>query len=118
MLIEEQDEDLREIAREARKFLWRLLLLMVFFIGMMVVSVASAQAIYRVDDGNMSIVLYMDPCKLPEITNLKNRAVWTEKGVDTEGCWGVTQWQQVILYFKDRTATAVPQQFFVRVHSS
>lgn len=42
MLIEESDETLREIAREARKFFWRVVLLIAFFIGLIVVSVASA----------------------------------------------------------------------------
>lgn len=108
-----------EIAQEARKFLWRVLLLGVFFVGLMVVSVASAQTpLYRVEAQDAHIVLYSDPCALPEIINLKRRAVWTEKGTATEGCWAVTEWQNVIMYFSDKTVVAIPQQFFTRVHSS
>ena len=116
MLVEEEDERLREVVREARRFLWRVVFLTLFFVGMIVVSVASAEtALYRVSAPDASIVLYMEPCALPEITNLRRRAVWTEKGKGTEGCWAVTQWQTVLMYFSDRTVVAIPQQYFTRV---
>ncbi len=116
MLIEEGDEELAEIAREARKFLWRVVLLTVFFVGLMAVSIASAETpMYRVDAQDASIVLYMEPCALPEISNLKRRAVWTEKGKGTEGCWAISPWQNVLMYFSDKTVVAIPQQYFTRV---
>jgi hypothetical protein len=119
MLIEEGDEELAEIAREARRFLWRVLLLIVFFIGLMAVSIASAQTpVYRVDAEDVSVVLYMEPCALPEITNLKRRAVWTQNGKGTEGCWAVSPWQNIVMYFADRTVIAIPQQFFFKVQST
>ena len=119
MLIEEGDEELREIAQEARRFLWRVVLLTAFFIGLMIVSVASAETpLYRTDAQDASIILYSEPCALAEITNLKRRAVWLEKGKGTEGCWAVTPWQNVIMYFSDKTVVAIPQQFFTRVQSS
>jgi hypothetical protein len=62
------------------------------------------------------ITLHDTKCAVPEITNLKRRAVWFEKGKEVEGCWGVSQkFGMVLMYFADKTATALPMQVFEKV---
>lgn len=116
MLIEEGDEALAEIAREARKFLWRVLLLALFFVGLMVVSVASAQEapIYQAVDGDVTLSLYTSPCRLDGVSNLKLRAVWTETGKAFEGCFGI-KGGIAVFYFEDKSVFILPMSIFKKV---
>ena len=79
---------------------------------------------FRADGGNVAIMLYDEPCALAaQITNLPHRATWTEAGKVYEGCFGfmpreIAGVPLVILYFSDRTATALPASAFRPVTSS
>ena len=59
------------------------------------------------------VLLTDEPCALPAVANLKNRATWTEAGKVTEGCWAAGR-GLVMLYFADKTVVAVPAQAFSR----
>lgn len=84
---------------------------------MLYASALSASPVARLDREGVVILLYNDACALTEqITNLPKRAVWTEKGKDTEGCFGINyQTGMVTLYFADKTAATIPAQFFTAV---
>lgn len=63
--------------------------------------------------GDVTVVLHKEPCNLPEVTNLKSRATWTENGVMTEGCYGVMPHVDVVaFYFTDKTVAVIPVQLF------
>ena len=64
-------------------------------------------------DGGVIVQLTDEPCALPAVANLKNRATWTEAGKVTEGCWAAGR-GLVMLYFADKTVVAVPAQAFSR----
>ena len=68
--------------------------------------------------GAVTITLYDEPCALPAVANLKQRATWAEPGKTYNGCWGASELGVVMLYFEDLTVAAVPMQVFVRVTQS
>ncbi len=72
---------------------------------------------YHFGTTNLSITLHDELCGMKdEVTNLPRRAVWKDKGVETEGCWGFSeQFGLVLMYFKDKTATALPAALFTKV---
>jgi len=78
---------------------------------------AHADPIARFDAKDLQITLHDTQCDLKsEITNLPRRAVWRQNGVDTEGCWGFSErFGLVLLYFKDKTATALPAPLFGKI---
>lgn len=71
-----------------------------------------ADPIAQAAAGNgVQVVLHSEPCALKEITNLPNRATWTEAGASFEGCFGVRpETGVVIAYFTDKTVVAIPNR--------
>ena len=78
---------------------------------------ALAEPRYQFSTQDLTITLHDDVCALKsEITNLPRRVVWKHKNETVEGCWGFSeQFGLVLLYFADKTATAIPSQIFQRV---
>jgi len=80
---------------------------------------ALAAPIYRAEAEGVVIILTDEDCKLPEVSNLKKRAVWKEGGQSFEGCWGShPAFPLVVTYFSDRTVVVVPLEMFVPVHDA
>lgn len=64
----------------------------------------------------ITITLHNDPCTMPEITNLKMKATWLEKGKTFEGCWGAhPQYGLVMFYWSDKTVVVLPGDAFAPV---
>lgn len=63
----------------------------------------------------VTITLFDDPCVLPAVSNLKQRATWTEAGKVYQGCWGSHALGIIMVYFDDRTIGALPVQAFTRI---
>ena len=65
-----------------------------------------------------SIAVTDEECGLKsEVTNLPRRAVWTENGVDTEGCVGM-KYGVFLFYFADKTVTFLPTSVFNKVEDA
>lgn len=97
-------------------FILIMVVLFLVFISPFFIKRAAAEPIFRSAAGNVIVTLYDDKCKLSEISNLPNRAVWNEGGKDVEGCWGLSQITgAVIFYFADKTVFDMPRQVFGRV---
>jgi hypothetical protein len=88
-----------------------------FILGaLLVYGTAKAEPLFRASAEGTTITLYDEPCKLPEVENLKNRATWEEKGKVTEGCYGGhPQFPLVLFYFADKAVTIVPVEVFKRM---
>lgn len=78
---------------------------------------AQAAAVYQFATNDLTITLHDDLCSLKsEITNLPRRVVWDHKGEKVEGCWGYSeQFSLILLYFADKTATALPAPLFAKL---
>ena len=72
---------------------------------------------YSFSSSDLTIVLHDDLCTLKaEIKNLPRKAVWKHKDEEVEGCWGYSeQFGLILLYFTDKTATAIPAPLFSKV---
>ena len=72
---------------------------------------------YSFTAADLTITLHDDLCGLKsEITNLHRRAVWKHKDEVVEGCWGFSErFGLILLYFADKTSTALPSQLFNKV---
>lgn len=81
---------------------------------------ANSEPRYQFSAPDLTITLHDDDCKLKsEITNLPRRAVWKHKDEVVDGCWGFSeQFGLVLLYFADKTATAIPSQIFQKITST
>lgn len=65
------------------------------------------------------LVVHTEECAVKEIKNLPRRATWTEKGKTTEGCAGLSQEiEMIVFYWADGTVTVIPSPYFQRVHGS
>lgn len=61
------------------------------------------------------VLLTDEPCALQEVTNLPGKALWTENGKTTEGCYGV-KFGVVISYWSvDKTVALIPLSVFRKV---
>lgn len=69
-----------------------------------------AEPRFQVQDKNVSVTLYDEPCALKEhVANLPYRAVWVEKGQAFEGCFGAwSDAEFVVAYFSDKTIAVFP----------
>ena len=76
---------------------------------------AFAAPLFQAESQGIKVIVYDEPCALPEITNLPRRATWTEDGRVTEGCAAAHPMGVVMLYFADKTVVVVATQAFVRV---
>lgn len=78
--------------------------------------VAYGNPVVELRQGEVLITLYDEPCVLPEVTNLPDRAEWFEKGTKTEGCWSINpQAGIVVMYFADKTVAIAPIRAFTKV---
>ena len=72
--------------------------------------------LYTADGDGTTVALTDEPCRLQEVSNLKRRATWNEKGEIFEGCWGAHKDTGLILaYFSDKTVVIFPPQIFLPV---
>jgi hypothetical protein len=78
-------------------------------------SIANADPLYVAEVNGIKITLYSEPCELKEVTNLKLKATWVEKGKVSQGCWAATQFGVVVAYFDDKTVATIPVQAFEKV---
>jgi hypothetical protein len=81
---------------------------------LMLLSAAPVFAQYQAEGEGVKVTVYKEPCALKEVTNLPQRATWTENGKIVEGCAGIMR-GIVLCYWLDRTVTAIPTSVFVRV---
>ena len=117
------DDDSFEIKNE--RAWWRRLAVMTFgSLGLIAIVVGlvfffaahSVKAAPVAEAGGQGVVITLtdEPCVLKAVSNLKQRATWTENNRLTEGCWA-TGGGLVMLYFADLTVLAVPAGVFQRV---
>lgn len=80
---------------------------------------AAAAPQYQFGTADLQIILHDDLCALKaEITNLPRRVVWKHKSEVVEGYWGYSQqFGLILLYFADKTATALPAPLFTKLTS-
>jgi len=80
---------------------------------------ALAAPIYRAEAEGVVIILTDEDCKLPEVSNLKKRAVWKEGGQSFEGCYGGHPFFPIVMaYFADKTVVALPAEIFVPIQGA
>jgi hypothetical protein len=95
-------------------FLWAaIIVLAIFATG----ALAAPMAQTATADG-ATIVLFDEPCKLKEVTNLKYRATWKEKGKTFEGCYAVHPFGVVVAYFNDGAVALMPIDSFQKVQGA
>lgn len=75
-------------------------------------SHAEARFQFAVED--LTITLHDDTCAFKsEITNLPRRVMWKNNKETVEGCWGFSsQFGLILLWFSDKTSTALPAPLF------
>lgn len=70
---------------------------------------AYADPIYEAAEDGVRVTLHNSPCELKEVSNLKYKATWEEKGKIYQGCWGArTDIGQVMFYFDDGSVGLIP----------
>lgn len=78
-----------------------------------------AEPIARMGNHQYQITLHKEKCAVPAVTNLPQRATWTENGKTFEGCFGVDEELRIVVfYFEDKTVAAIPQRAFKAVIES
>lgn len=81
-----------------------------------VVYGALAEPLYEVQQDGVKITLTDEPCRLRDaVKNLDRRAVWEEKNLKSEGCFGQHPAGIVMFYFEDKTVFILPAGAFTRV---
>lgn len=76
-------------------------------------EIAHAEPLFFANQGTTSIILFSEPCVLPEVANLPRRAQWIDGAEIFEGCWSITPLAPlVIAYFADKTVATIPTQLF------
>lgn len=77
---------------------------------------ARAAPIFQAEAEGTTVILTDEDCRLPEVSNLKKRAIWVEKGVTIEGCYGGhPAYPLVVAYFADKTVVVMPADAFQRI---
>jgi hypothetical protein len=109
-----------EEAKEQRLIVraWFVRLIFILILGGITIWATKAYSapIYEAKDETLLIVLTDEPCNLPEVSNLKHRATWTEKGKTFQGCYAIHPAVPFVLaYFEDKTVVLVPAEVFQRV---
>lgn len=74
---------------------------------------ASAAPIATASHAGVIVTLTDEPCALPAVANLPNRATWQQDSKTYEGCFGVRA-GLVLAYFDDRTVALLPLDGFIR----
>lgn len=77
-------------------------------------AVAFGAPIAEAGDARVTITLFDEACAIAAVSNLPQRATWTEGGKIFDGCWA-SAGGIILLYFSDRSVVAVPTQVFQRV---
>ena len=108
--------------REERSTLRRIMGYVLGFLCFVVLLVAAtwpisafATPVAVAVEGDAKITLTDEPCKLKQVSNLKMRAVWVEKGKTFEGCFGVHPAGIVMAYFSDGAVVIISVQDFQAV---
>jgi hypothetical protein len=70
----------------------------------------NAEARFQVQDKDITITLYDEPCELTEhVANLPYKAVWKEGAKTFQGCYGARpDYEAVVAYFDDKTFALIP----------
>jgi hypothetical protein len=115
----ERTIELTDLNRDDRSRLRPLVAIgLVIALGMIVLilnaNAYGAPMAQTVSDG-ATIVLTDEPCKLKQVTNLKYRATWSEKGKVFEGCYAVHPYGVVVGYFSDGAVALIPLDAFAKV---
>ena len=77
---------------------------------------AKAEPVAAFEQQGVRIVVYTEKCDLGAVSNLPNRATWTENGQTIEGCaQAFPQFGVAAFYFADKSIAIVPLQMFQRV---
>jgi hypothetical protein len=76
-----------------------------------------ADPVVAFEQQGVRIVVYNEPCALKgAVSNLPNRATWTENGQTFEGCvQAFPQFGVAAFYFTDKSIAIVPLQMFQKV---
>ena len=91
----------------------------ILILGMIVPNFSRADAVAVAAAEGIRIVLHDDKCGLSTVSNLPAKATWTERGVITEGCWGIQPALDIVmLFFADKTVVVVPRQIFTKLQES
>ena len=90
--------------------------LVAVFVSLFVAISAFAEPLAKAQSGGTQVMLYTDPCTLPAVVNLPNRAEWIDGSKMFEGCWSTDIIPGfVILYFSDRFIVAIPVRALTEV---
>lgn len=97
-------------ANKGERAISRVLLLVILAAPLFAYS--EPQYVFKSKD--LSIILYDDLCEMKDqVTNLPRKAVWRHKDEVVEGCWGFSEpFSLILLYFADKTSTAIPSPLF------
>lgn len=78
---------------------------------------ANSEARYSATVQGITITLFAEKCELPEVSNLPNRATWTENGKTFEGCFSYIEPLEMLMFFfrEDRSVAVVPSGVFKKV---
>lgn len=76
-----------------------------------------AEPIVQASVGDVTVVVFNEKCTHPDfVTNLPNRATWTEKGRVFDGCAGIIpDLGLAMFWFTDKTVAVVPLEMFQKV---
>lgn len=88
---------------------------LLFMVLALAVFSLHADPTHTANAGNAKVTVWSDKCSIPEIVNLPLRATWEENGKTVEGCFGMSPFGLLVFYFADRTAFAMPPDYFRRV---
>ena len=111
------DEARQERATLAQRLIaWLGVVCLIVLVGLATNAYAAPQA-QAVADG-ATIILTDEPCKLKEVTNLKFRATWSEKGKKYEGCYAVHPYGLIVAYFSDGAVAIMPMDAFTKVNGA
>ena len=91
------------------------IIITILLLGLLAFMPANAAPLVSASQDGKVVTLTDEPCTLPAVANLPYRVTWTEKGVITEGCYGIMGGQIVLGYFADRTVVALPLAMFRQV---
>ena len=110
------DEARQERATLAQRLI-AVLGVLCFVVLVGVATNAYSTPIYKTEaEDGATIILHDDACTLKEVTNLKFRATWTEKGKTTEGCFGGhPAYPIIIFYFADGAVFVAHKDVFEKL---
>lgn len=75
----------------------------------------NAEPLFQTQTQDVVITLHSEKCELKEVSNLKQKATWEEKGKVFQGCWGYRDGLVIFYFLEDRTVGIIPAQAFEKV---